>query len=938
MPPKKKKKAFPGAQRGYATTSIIKEKQPVQEEQNHEGEPQPSLPQDHPHPTASEQVPVLPPADTTIATPSSTWEDETPLEPVTNLSKDFASIARAAALRVDQELSRDEHKRNDIARDRSIPQLKLGQDAEKDMVQFLKDRGVVDTFEQTLTVAPKPERNVENQAQQPVPAKDDAVSFSTQTPAVESSAAESSPAKTKIDASLKSWILNNAQDDVWSRSRYKQILLSKTFNVATIHMQDSDSDTPSDSPPAPPQPTPSEQYARLRLELEHLKAAASAAKRDKDAKAQKQAGARVREVNELLKALERAGCVDWKEEERVYRELNKGEVESGEKGAEVGEGVDVDVVGGGDVEGEVEGKGGDEVPGKDGGDGQAEPTVETPDANQDEQDDDGGFLGAMFTDPPPTSTSPSQPPASTSTTTPAPTIRDMSVTKWTGRTPKQLLQDWTSKNARGARISYFSIKGGAGDRAGVRFSGGKGKVAVDAVVVEMDAGERVKGRKDAEEFVATKALYHFASQLSLHRSLPPPFRDLWMEWVDAEKNAAEQTRQTIEEEGMQRILQLAEHRQKLIDERQAKTPTLTTSDPTPLSSQTDAASSTSDDETTRTAVSRALKDELQKRRSQSSYKELLNQRRSLPVYAMKDELVKLVNEHRVMIVSGETGSGKSTQIPQFLLETAIDGGSGGSCNPRRISATSIATRVSEEMGDGAGGGRVGSNGAWVGYQVRLESRVSKSTRLNFCTTGVLLRRLESDGHLHGVTHVVVDEVHERSLDSDFLVLLLRRILVRRADIKVILMSATADAQLFATYFAGVPGIGHVPCVEVPGRTFPVTTYYMEDAVEDTGYKIEPGSEYAIKASMRMRDAGNLTVSGKGGKKYTVRLRWEEVVDGADYDEDEDDDDTDQPQPDTEDPDSDSSLTPPPRTYSKSTHRTLALSDPRKINLDLVERV
>ncbi|KAI9805235.1 MAG: hypothetical protein M1833_005688 [Piccolia ochrophora] len=149
--------------------------------------------------------------------------------------------------------------------------------------------------------------------------------------------------------------------------------------------------------------------------------------------------------------------------------------------------------------------------------------------------------------------------------------------------------------------------------------------------------------------------------------------------------------------------------------------------------------------------------------------------------------------------------------------------------PRRISAISLAKRVSEELGEAKHD--VGSARSFVGYAVRLESRISKETRLVFATTGILMRMLESSHDLIEVTHLIVDEVHERSIECDFLLIVLRELRKRRPGLKIILMSATVDAQRFSVYFDGAPSF------TIPGRTFPVETKYLEDALELTNYKV-----------------------------------------------------------------------------------------------------
>lgn len=175
-------------------------------------------------------------------------------------------------------------------------------------------------------------------------------------------------------------------------------------------------------------------------------------------------------------------------------------------------------------------------------------------------------------------------------------------------------------------------------------------------------------------------------------------------------------------------------------------------------------------------------------------------------------------------------SGKSTQVPAFLLENEL--ANGRHCKvyctePRRISALSLARRVSEELGEKRDD--IGTNRSLVGYSIRLEANVSRETRLVYATIGIVMRMLEGSNDLQEVTHLVLDEVHERSIDSDFLLIVLRRLMKQRKDLKVVLMSATVDADRFSTYLGGAP------ILNVPGRTFPVEVKYLEDAIELTGY-------------------------------------------------------------------------------------------------------
>ena len=226
------------------------------------------------------------------------------------------------------------------------------------------------------------------------------------------------------------------------------------------------------------------------------------------------------------------------------------------------------------------------------------------------------------------------------------------------------------------------------------------------------------------------------------------------------------------------------------------------------------------------------------------------QRDALPAATYKEAICDAVARNRVVIVEGATGCGKTTQVPQFLLDEAS--ATGQRCSivctqPRRISAIGVAERVAAE--------RCERLGATVGFSIRLESATSAATRLLFCTTGILLRRLEDDPQLAAVSHVIVDEVHERSMESDFLLMVLRGLLTRRSDLKLVLMSATINASLFADYF----GAG-TPTISIPGRTFPVTALFLEDALELTGHRVRPGADWARKGS----GGGGSRRSSRGG--------------------------------------------------------------------------
>jgi hypothetical protein len=196
-------------------------------------------------------------------------------------------------------------------------------------------------------------------------------------------------------------------------------------------------------------------------------------------------------------------------------------------------------------------------------------------------------------------------------------------------------------------------------------------------------------------------------------------------------------------------------------------------------------------------------------------------RQKLPSFSFRDIIISTVATNQVTIVCGETGCGKTTQVPQFILEDAISRKQGAKCNivctqPRRLSATAVAQRVSVE--------RAETIGDVVGYSVRLDSKRSARTRLLFCTTGILLRQLHHDPQLSSITHILVDEVHERSVDSDVLLAVLRLLMRSRRDLKLVLMSATLDSAKFLKYFNGAP------VLEIPGFTHPVKDYYLENVL------------------------------------------------------------------------------------------------------------
>ncbi|XP_055609063.1 dosage compensation regulator isoform X2 [Uranotaenia lowii] len=219
---------------------------------------------------------------------------------------------------------------------------------------------------------------------------------------------------------------------------------------------------------------------------------------------------------------------------------------------------------------------------------------------------------------------------------------------------------------------------------------------------------------------------------------------------------------------------------------------------------------------------KASRDRLQQ---DSELQERMRDREKLPIAAMRSQIMEAINDNPVVLIRGNTGCGKTTQIAQFILEDYINSGQGAYCNicvtqPRRISAVSVAERIANE--------RCENLGEAVGYSVRFESVLPRAFgSIMFCTIGVLLRKLEAG--LRGVSHVIVDEIHERDVNSDFILVVLRDMLHTYPDLRVILMSATIDTTLFSEYF------GNCPVIQIEGRAFPVEQLFLEDCIEMLGF-------------------------------------------------------------------------------------------------------
>lgn len=249
-------------------------------------------------------------------------------------------------------------------------------------------------------------------------------------------------------------------------------------------------------------------------------------------------------------------------------------------------------------------------------------------------------------------------------------------------------------------------------------------------------------------------------------------------------------------------------------------------------------------------------------------KSLSEQREYLPIYSIRKELLQIIRENQVVVVVGETGSGKTTQLTQYLHEDGYTAtGIIGCTQPRRVAAMSVAKRVSEEMETELGNK--------VGYAIRFEDVTGPNTIIKYMTDGVLLRETLKDSDLDKYRVVVMDEAHERSLNTDVLFGILKKVVARRRDFKLIVTSATLNAEKFANFF------GSAPIFLIPGRTFPVNILYSKTPCEDY-------VEAAVKQAMSIHitsPPGDILIFMTGQDEieatcYALAERMEQLVSSA----------------------------------------------------------
>ena len=208
---------------------------------------------------------------------------------------------------------------------------------------------------------------------------------------------------------------------------------------------------------------------------------------------------------------------------------------------------------------------------------------------------------------------------------------------------------------------------------------------------------------------------------------------------------------------------------------------------------------------------------------------MLERRSKLPAWRKQDLIVDLINSNDVVLITGETGSGKSTQVVQFLLDDLVKKSDFSKTKiictqPRRISAIGLAERVADE--------RCVNCGEEVGYVIRGVNKTKSTTRIRFMTTGILVRVLQGDKSFLKNSIVVIDEVHERSIDTDLIVILLKNLMGKIPGLKIVLMSATVNVDVFKNFFSSLK------TCHIEGRTFPIQDYFLDDVLKALDFKIK----------------------------------------------------------------------------------------------------
>jgi len=482
-------------------------------------------------------------------------------------------------------------------------------------------------------------------------------------------------------------------------------------------------------------------------------------------------------------------------------------------------------------------------------------------------------------------------------------LLDVKYKSWSGKSPYKLAEDTLKKRTgNNAKLNFEITRKTPGYQGRIKVQ--CQDQSLNKKVIEDDY-YYFETIEETKNYLGVKLLYTINPNLNFNTLVPQPFRDFVGKW------------ELKKDEGKMKVIEDRLEFIKIVMDARKLDETKINENKKQNENETDQdeESEDNDDNNSKHRNNKGNNKNLPTMNKNSSYKAMLKKREALPIYKHRKEILDLIEKNQVVLVAGETGSGKSTQIPQFIMEYMEENNQLDKCNvictqPRRISAISIAQRVSIERGERPNS--IGKSGSAVGYQVRLNSKISRSTKLLFCTVGILLRRFENKESMADVSHIIVDEVHERSMDCDFLLVVLKQLIETNPHIKIILMSASVNALRFSQYF------NNCPVINIEGRTYPVESFYLEDIIELTGYTIEEDSEYAKKNNVKFNDIGKVTVTGQGGSSRDVRLAWEEsnIKHEHDYLLDEDQE----------------------HEYSLTTIKTLDYLDPKVIPYELIETI
>ncbi|KAJ1998847.1 hypothetical protein GGI04_004822, partial [Coemansia thaxteri] len=448
---------------------------------------------------------------------------------------------------------------------------------------------------------------------------------------------------------------------------------------------------------------------------------------------------------------------------------------------------------------------------------------------------------------------------------------------WTGAQVRDVASEAVRRRDRRAVVRYRTWRAGPGGSAG--FAGvltvewtqaGRARrllqraqpEAVEASGLTHTWTGRANGAtaRDAGDLAALTFLYATARLESGAQRLAPALADLWREW-DAERERDAQAGAEAERAARATFLQ------RLRARYEAGRPAGEAERETGSAGEDEGGKGPSEADTRRVAADMALRARMWGRRTMDERR----QRGAARVLGGPAQADLPARQHRraidaalrarhsaVAVIRGETGSGKSTQIPQFVLEHVLGapGYAGGRVictQPRRLAAAAVGARVSREVGDAG----VGARDALVGVQMRFDARAHAANALVFCTVGVLLRMLDGDPDLRGVACVICDEVQERTLELDYLLLVLRR-LVRRRPLRLVLMSATVDASALARYF------GACPVVDIPGRTFPVACLHLAQVAQLAAFD-QPIRADGVDVALVVHVLRGLCLAGDSGR-------------------------------------------------------------------------